>query len=133
MKKAKSSSRRTKRPNSPGKKSKRCAYPKRRRKSYSRTIETTDSDVDSEEDTDHAAIGASGDDGFTRAEALGKPILPSFTSRPTSKRKEKIDDMKSTMAKESQKLLAEILLEGKAPPARKSSSLVSSSSLDSMD
>ena len=37
-----------------------------------------DSDADSEEDTDHAAIGASGDDGFTRAR-------PSpFTSRPTS-------------------------------------------------
>ena len=86
-----------------------------------------DSDADSEEDTDHAAIGASGDDGFTRAERLGAPVLPRLPP-DQHREKEKIDDMKSTMAKESQKLLAD----KNAPPARKSSSLVSSS-LDSMD
>ena len=85
-----------------------------------------DSDADSEEDTDHAAIGASGDDGFTRAEALGAPVLPRLPP-DQHREKEKIDDMKSTMAKESQKLLTD----KNAPPARKSSSLVSS--LDSMD
>ena len=85
-----------------------------------------DSDADSEEDTDHAAIGASGDDGFTRAERLGAPVLPRLPP-DQHREKEKIDDMKSTMAKESQKLLADTN-KNASPPARKTSS-----SLDSMD
>ena len=85
-----------------------------------------DSDADSEEDTDHAAIGASGDDGFTRAERLGAPVLPRLPP-DQHREKEKIDDMKSTMAKESQKLLADTT-KSASPPARKTSS-----SLDSMD
>jgi len=63
-----------------------------------------DSDYSEEEDTDHAMIGASGDDGLTKAERLGKPILPRLP--PDQKReKAKLDALKRDMAKDSQKLL----------------------------
>ena len=63
-----------------------------------------DSDYSEEEDTDHAMIGASGDDGLTKAEKLGKPILPLL---PPDQRREKakLDALKRDMAKDSQKLL----------------------------
>ena len=63
-----------------------------------------DSDYSEEEDTDHAMIGASGDDGLTKAEKLGKPILPRL---PPDQRREKakLDALKRDMAKDSQKLL----------------------------
>jgi len=49
-------------------------------------------------------IGASGDDGLTKAERLGKPILPRLP--PDQKReKAKLDALKRDMAKDSQKLL----------------------------
>ena len=49
-------------------------------------------------------IGASGDDGLTKAEKLGKPILPLL---PPDQRREKakLDALKRDMAKDSQKLL----------------------------
>jgi hypothetical protein len=83
-----------------------------------------DSDSDSEEDTDHAMIGASGDDGLTRAERLGEPVLPLLP--PDQRReKEKMDDLKRDAAKESQKLLLFRKEEGERKPK--------SISLDSMD
>jgi len=86
-----------------------------------------DSDSDSEEDTDHAMIGASGDDGLTRAERLGEPVLPLLP--PDQRReKEKMDDLKRVAAKESQKLLLFREEEGKEGE-RKPKSI----SLDSMD
>lgn len=86
-----------------------------------------DSDSDSEEDTDHAMIGASGDDGLTRAERLGEPVLPLLP--PDQRReKEKMDDLKRDAAKESQKLLLFREEEGKEGE-RKPKSI----SLDSMD
>ena len=85
-----------------------------------------DSDSDSEEDTDHAMIGASGDDGLTRAERLGEPVLPLLP--PDQRReKEKMDDLKRDAAKESQKLL--LFREGGGEGERKPKSI----SLDSMD
>jgi len=72
-------------------------------------------------------IGASGDDGLTRAERLGEPVLPLLP--PDQRReKEKMDDLKRVAAKESQKLLLFREEEGKEGE-RKPKSI----SLDSMD
>ena len=86
-----------------------------------------DSDSDSEEDTDHAMIGASGDDGLTRAERLGEPVLPLLP--PDQRReKEKMDDLKRDAAKESQKLL--LFREGGGEEGERKPKSIS---LDSMD
>ena len=67
-------------------------------------LEQNNNLMDDEPDTDHAMIGASGDDGLTRKELLGKPVAPALP--PDQRRNEAaLLDMKSTMATDSKKLL----------------------------